>query len=137
MRETLKILFILLASLLSSQATAQVTAVMQAKVEIISGAALTAPSLSFLDLSSSTNSEFEALNFSLTAAPGTDVDITINQESELKNEAGETISLEDLHFNKEESENGKHDVSILGKLKDGQNLNGKYKGTFTAVVEYL
>ncbi|HBQ59976.1 MAG TPA: hypothetical protein DD671_10220 [Balneolaceae bacterium] len=137
MRATLKILTILLASLLSSQATAQVSAVMQAKVEIISGAALTAPDHSIVDLSSVATSEFEALNFSLTAAPSTEVDITFNQNSDLKNESGQVMDFEDLHLKQEDEGNGNHAVSILGKLKDGQELNGKYQGSFTAVVEYL
>lgn len=137
MRVTLKILILLLAFLFSTQAVAQVTAIMQAKVEIISGAALTVPNQSVIDLNSAATTDFEALNFSLTASPDTEVDISFHQNSELKNEFGRVIDLEDLHLNKIDEGNGNHAVSVLGKLKDGQKLNGKYQGSFTAVVEYL
>ncbi|MDR9415906.1 MAG: hypothetical protein RI564_06470 [Gracilimonas sp.] len=138
MKATLKILIILLPALLSSPVFSQVTAVMQAKVEIISGASLTAPNQALVDLNASSSfSEFDALNFSLTAAPHTDVNITINQNSDLQNELGEIIKLEELKVANEVSNTGEHAVSVQGKLKKGQHLKGSYKGQFTAVVDYL
>ena len=121
---------------LSNTSYAQVTAVMQASVKVISGSALTAPSQSQIALNSST-SEFNALNFSLTAAPYTDVEISVDQNTALKNEFGEVIDLKDVLVKRDEENDGSYSISVHGKVENGQPLKGKYQGTFTAVVEYL
>lgn len=120
------------------QATAQVTAVMQAKVEIVSGAGLTLMENSFIDLNSENLiEEINAGSFSLVSAPGTDVSVYLQNDSTIKNEFGEEIEFESFDVDKKSNESGQHHISVNGKVKNGQLLNGHYEGTLTAVVEYL
>lgn len=120
------------------QANAQVTAVMQAKVEIVSGAGLTLMENSFIDLNSKNLiEEVNAGSFSLVSAPGADVSVYLQNGSVIKNEFGEEIEFESLDLDKESNESGQHHISVNGKVKSDQLLNGHYKGSITAVVEYL
>lgn len=138
MRTIIFSILILLVTGLSFQATAQVTAVMQAKVEIISGAGFTLMENSFIDLTSDdVVKDFSAGSFSLVSAPGTDVNVHLENVSGIENEFGEAIEFESLDLNKQSTESGQHHISINGKVKNGQELKGHYKGSITAVVEYL
>ncbi|HET8865131.1 MAG TPA: hypothetical protein VFM80_05490 [Gracilimonas sp.] len=129
---------IFLASSFSFLANAQVIAVMQAKVNVISGAGFTSLEESVIDLSSSNSlEEVHAGSFSLVASPGSDISIYISNHSEIKNNKGEALEFESMDVDRITSESGEHKVSVNGKVKNQQKLNGQYQGTITAVVEYL
>ena len=120
------------------QANAQVTAVMQAKVEIVSGAGFTFTESAVIDLNSENLSEeINAGSFSLVSSPGTDINVHIQEESDIKNELGQVIVFESFGLEKESTESGQLHISVNGKVKNGQLFNGNYKGSITAVVEYL
>lgn len=120
------------------QANAQVTAVMQAKVEIVSGAGFTLMENAFIDLNSENlTQEINAGSFSLVSSPGTDINVHIQHESVIKNELGQVIEFESFDLDKQSTKSGQHHVSVNGKVKSGQLLNGHYQGSITAVVEYL
>ncbi|MBD3616971.1 MAG: hypothetical protein HUJ22_10405 [Gracilimonas sp.] len=135
------LIFSILISAVSSftfLVNAQVTAVMQAKVEIISGAGFLAMEAANIDLSTVNYSEdIETGSFSLVAAPGADVNVHISNQSSIKNKEGGIIEFEPLKINHITSESGEHHISVNGKIKDHQKLNGHYEGDITAVVEYL
>ncbi len=122
-------------------AQAQVTAVMQAKVKIVSGAGLTDIQSSSIDLTSLntyTTSNVEAGAFSLVAAPGTDVNVAISQDTEIKNEAGDSIEFDSFSVDKISNESGNHHIKVNGRLNpQDQTFSGHYEGAITAVVEYL
>lgn len=139
MRETLFILAFLVSGFFAT-ANAQVTAVMQARVNIVSGASLTSIEESVIDLSStnfSTKGEIHAGSFSLTAAPGADVSVSVIHQPELKNQNGQVIEMDALNVTRSFSSNGEQHISLDGKVKNKNGLNGEYKGAVTAVVEYL
>jgi|AntRauTorckE6833_2_1112554.scaffolds.fasta_scaffold03972_5 hypothetical protein len=134
---TLSILTLLITGF-SFTANAQVTAVMQAKVDIISGAGFTLIQDAVIDLNSENLSdEIKAGSFSLVSAPGTDISIHVEENSVIKNELGEIIEFESLTVNKISHESGTHDISVNGKVKNAKSLDGHYQGSITAVVEYL
>ncbi len=129
---------IFLASSFSFLASAQVIAVMQAKVNVISGAGFTSLEESVIDLGSVNSlEEVHAGSFSLVAAPGSDISIYISNHSEIKNNKGEALEFESIDVDQTVSESGEHKVSVNGKVKNQQKLNGQYQGAITAVVEYL
>lgn len=131
-------IFILLIAGVYFQANAQVTAVMQVKVEIISGAGFTLMENDFIDLNSENlTEEINAGSFSLVSSPGTDISVHIQDKSVIKNELGQVIEFESLDLDKESTKSGEHHISVNGKVKSGQLLNGHYEGSITAVVEYL
>ncbi|MEX2478946.1 MAG: hypothetical protein WD357_10945 [Gracilimonas sp.] len=128
----------LLVTGFSYSTNAQVAAVMQAKVEIISGAGFTLMEDAVIDLKSENLSNtIKAGSFSLVSAPGTDISVHIEENSVIKNEFGEIIELESLSVDKQSHESGQHDISVNGKVKNSQSLDGHYQGSITAVVEYL
>lgn len=139
MRETLFILTLLVSGL-SATANAQVTAVMQARVNIVSGASLTSVAESITDLSSadfSMKGEINAGSFFLTAAPGTDISVSITHQTDLQNKDGQMIEMDALNVTRSVSESGEQHISLNGTVKNKENLNGEYKGAVTAVIEYL
>lgn len=139
MRETLFILTLLFSGFFAS-ANAQVTAVMQVRVNIVSGASLTSVEESVTDLSSADFSmmgEINAGSFSLTAAPDTDISVSVSQQPALQNEDGQMIEMDPLKVTRSISESGKQHISLNGTVKNKENLNGEYKGAVTAVIEYL
>ena len=140
MKSYIYVLAFLISGISFSLQAQTATAVMQAKVKIVSGAGLTSVSESVIDLSKidfrKTNN-IKAGSFSLIAAPGTDVNVTITENNSLINEEGETINLEALTIEKISKENGEHTVSLNGTVNNAENLKGNYNGQITAVVEYL
>lgn len=137
---SLAIVFLLLSSC-TFTAKAQVTAVMQAKVKIVSGAGLTAIQSSSIDLASLdtyTTSDVEAGEFSLVAAPGTDVNVVISQDADIINAEGDSIEFDSFSIDKNSNESGNHHIKVNGKLNtQNQVFSGHYEGAITAVVEYL
>lgn len=128
----------LLFSGLLIQANAQTTAVMQAKVQVVSGAGFTTLDEKLIDFSSlKTLEDFEAGSFSLVASPGSEVNVHVKNDSPIINEKGESLKLISIDADRILSGQGEHKVSVHGKISDLQNLNGHYKGAITAVVEYL
>ncbi|MDR9419791.1 hypothetical protein [Gracilimonas sp.] len=138
MRDILFSILFLLAASFIFPAYSQVTAVMQARVEIISGSGISAIQQPTIDLNNAnTLNEINTGGFSLVTAPGTNVQIRIEKGNDIINEFGEAIEFESFIINQLSSDNGEHQVSLTGKLKKLQKLNGQYKGSVTAVVEYL
>lgn len=138
MRTSLLSLLAFLVSGFCFQATAQVTAVMQAKVQIVSGASLTFMKDSFIDLNSKNlTEEINAVSFSLVSAPGTDISVHVQHESPFKNEFGEALQFESLDLDRQSNESGQYKISVNAKVKSDQLLKGHYEGSITAVVEYL
>lgn len=128
----------LLVTGFSFQAKAQVSAVMQAKVEVVSGAGLTLMENALIDLNSKNLiEEINAGSFSLVSAPGTDVSVYLQNASSINNEFGQSIEFESFDVDKQSNESGEHHISVNGKVKSDQLLNGHYEGSITAVVEYL
>jgi uncharacterized ubiquitin-like protein YukD len=119
------------------QTNAQVTAVMQARVEVISGAGFTALNEQLIDFTSvNAFEDFEAGTFTLVTTPGSDINIRLENKDQVVNENGEILDFAILDTEQTVSENGEHDISINGKVSDLQQLNGHYQGAITAVVEY-
>lgn len=120
--------------------SAQVTAVMQAKVTIISGAGLITDQNPSLDLSASSlnlNNEVGTRSFSLNTVPGADLQIRISDQPVIKSDSGEQFLFDDLSIQHESDATGKHTFSVQGKLGQVSASNANYEGTITAVVEYL
>lgn len=138
MRALIFSILTLLTSALSPPMQAQVTAVMQARVEVISGSGISNLEQPLIDLNNAeTLEEVNTGSFSLVTAPGANVQIRIENGSAIVNEDGEEIEFESFNINQLSSENGEHQISLTGKLKQLQKLSGQYKGSVTAVVEYL
>lgn len=139
MRATIIHILILLASGFLASLQAQATAVMQVRVEVVSGAGLSSIEEPLIDLSSLdlVNNDVKAGGFSLVTSPGADVNISIIENSSIKNRNGDIIEFESLSVNKTSSESGEHYVSLNGKIKDLNSLKGQYQGDVTAVIEYL
>lgn len=140
MREIINSILILMAFGFFTTVQAQVTAVMQARVNIISGAGLSGIEESNIDLSTANsvfNETVKTGSFTLTATPGADVAVYISKTTELKNEAGDVIEIESLTVDHQYSASGEHSVSIGGKIKNEVLRNGNYKGNVTTVIEYL
>lgn len=120
------------------QANAQVTAVMQARVEIVSGAGFTHMENAFIDLNPKNLTEkFKSGSFSLISSPGSEISVYLQQNTSLKNDSGEIIEFQSLGLDKKSNSSGKHEFSINGKIKNDHQINGFYEGSITAVVEYL
>lgn len=127
----------LLVSGFSFQTNAQVTAVMQARVEVISGAGFTTLNEYLIDFNSvNAFEDFEAGAFTLVTTPGSDVNVHIENLDQITNENGDTLNFEELDADQVISENGEHQISVNGKVGNIQQLNGHYQGAIAAVVEY-
>lgn len=141
MRVAIVILFFSIIFGFISVANAQVTAVMQAKVNVISGAGLTSVQESAPDLTaiseSDEGSEIHAGAFSFISSPGVDVTVQITEEPDMKNENGEQVEIETSLEHETNSGTGEHNISLNGSVKNQQQLSGHYKGALTAVIEYL
>ncbi|MEQ8525200.1 hypothetical protein [Gracilimonas sp.] len=139
MRVAIIHILILLASGFWASLQAQATAVMQVRVEVVSGAGLTSIEEPTIDLSSVdlVDNDVKAGGFSLRTAPGTDVSVYISENSLIRNYNGDTIEFESLTVDKRSSETGEHHISLNGKIKDQATLSGHYQGDVTAVIEYL
>ncbi|MCP9291075.1 hypothetical protein [Gracilimonas sediminicola] len=139
MRVAITHILILLVSGFWASLQAQTTAVMQVRVEIVSGAGLSSIEEGLIDLSSvdANNNNVKAGGFSLQTSPGTDVSISIVENAGIKNYDGEAIEFESLQVDKRTMETGEHHISLNGKIKDLSSLKGHYQGDVTAVIEYL
>lgn len=119
------------------QTNAQVTAVMQARVEVISGASFTTLSEHLIDFTAvNAFEDFEAGAFTLVTTPGSDVNVHIQNTDQITNGNGETLDFEELAADQTISDNGEHQISVNGTVSDLQQLSGHYQGAITAVVEY-
>lgn len=121
------------------QVAAQVTAVMEVRAKVISGAGLTSVDEADLNLQSSAFSSegVDAGSFGLVAAPGTDINIHLEDDPVFTNQYGEIMQFNSLSFIRKTSASGNHEVTLNGKFSNQQQFNGQYKGKVTAVVEYL
>lgn len=130
-------IFTLLVSGFSLQTNAQVTAVMQARVEVISGAGFTTLTEHVIDFKAvNAFEDFEAGTFTLVTTPGSEVNIHIENTDQITNESGETLNFEELDADQVLSDHGEYQVSVNGKVSDLQQLSGHYQGAITAVIEY-
>jgi len=127
----------LMLSGLGLQVNAQVTAVMQARVEVISGAGFTKLNEHLVDFNTVNAFEkFEAGEFTLVTTPGSEISVHVENTDHITNESGESLNFENLEAEQIISGNGEHQVSVNGKVNDLQSLSGHYQGAVTAVVEY-
>ena len=132
-------ILILLASGFWASLQAQATAVMQVRVEVVSGAGLTSIDEPLIDLSSADvlSNDVKAGGFSLVTSPGSDVNVSIIDNSPIINPDGDIIEFETLTVDKRSTKTGEHHISLNGKIKDQNALKGHYQGDVTAVIEYL
>lgn len=123
----------------SNQSFGQVTAVMQVRVEVVSGAKYSADATPLINLSALNNEahNIEAGSFSLVAAPGTDIQVYVSSSTTIKNAMGEIIEIGDLNVNRVSDPSGKQSFSFNGTMKNQKDVKGHYQGQLTAVVEYL
>ncbi|MEX0608020.1 MAG: hypothetical protein WD158_01185 [Balneolaceae bacterium] len=120
------------------EVAAQVTAVMEVRVNVISGASLQSVEKPYISLDKAQFLDnVEAGTFALTVAPGTDVFVHLSENPILENQNGGLLKFESLYFNQISSAAGNHQVSIQGKIGDQKLMKGQYKGAVTAVIEYL
>ncbi len=139
MRVAITHILILLVSGFWASLQAQTTAVMQVRVEVVSGAGLSSIEEGLIDLSSvdAYNNNVKAGGFSLQTSPGTDVSVSIFENAGIRNVDGEAMEFESLQVDKRTTETGKHHIFLNGKIKDLSSLRGHYQGDVTAVIEYL
>lgn len=131
-------IFILLACFSSLKVSAQVTAVMDVKVTIISGASLTQQSELNLFLQSSdvpltTNENL----FELTTAKHTEVNFNLPTSVQITNEFGETTTIFANYNSIENKDLGTHSVALESSIVDTKPIRGKYSGEFTTTIDYL
>lgn len=132
----LSILTLMLTGL-GLKVNAQVTAVMQAKVEVISGAGFTTLNEHLVNFNTVSEFEdFEAGEFTLVTTPGSEISVRLENTDQITNENGEKLNFESLEAEQIISDNGEHQVSVNGIVNDLQSLSGHYQGAVTAVVEY-
>jgi|AntRauTorckE6833_2_1112554.scaffolds.fasta_scaffold33105_1 hypothetical protein len=137
MRDTVYILTLLFFAL-AIPAQAQVTAVMQAKVEIISGSRVSNMQEGALDLSEANLSDqIQAGHFSLQTDPDTEVTVSVYKMSEILNEDGLPLEFSFLSINHINSFDGNHDITIQGLLKSLPKEKSSYSGKLVTVIEYL
>lgn len=137
MRELVFILTLFVSGLAFS-AQAQVTAVMQAKVEIISGSQVSEVQQGKIDLANiNTTDRITTGGFTLQAATDAEVNISVYNESGIVNEFGEHLDFGLLSVDKITLGNGKHDIVINGFLKNIPPPKSSYSGNMIAVIEYL
>ncbi|SMO71346.1 hypothetical protein SAMN06265219_108189 [Gracilimonas mengyeensis] len=139
MREIIKYIFFLILVLLTSVAEAQVTAVMQAKVNIISGAGLTSLTQPNIELSENSfgTERIEAGRFSFVASPGAEVSVSISKVSKMVNNQGHHVTFKPSLIHNTDAETGKHHIIMKGLLNSESTPKGQYSGQLTAVIEYL
>lgn len=137
MREFIFILTLFVSGLAFS-AQAQVTAVMQVKVEIISGSQVSEVQQGRIDLANiSTTDKITTGGFTLQAAPDAEVNISVYNEYGIVNELGEHLDFGLLSVDQNTLGNGKHDIVINGFLKNIPQAKSSYSGNMVAVIEYL
>jgi hypothetical protein len=117
----------------------QTTAVMQVRVNVVSGAGCSSIEESIIDLSSADylTNDVKTGAFSIITAPSADVNVQVSRKSSIKNADGQAIDFESISVNKISNEKGEHQISLTGKIAEGKALKGQYKGNLTATIEYL
>jgi len=137
MRELVFILTFFVSGL-AFLAQAQVTAVMQAKVEIISGSQVSEVEQGRIDLANiSATDKITMGGFTLQADPDAEVNISVYNEYEIINELGDHLDFGLLSVDKITLGNGKHDIVINGFLKNIPQAKSSYSGKMVAVIDYL
>lgn len=132
MKKTFFLLPLLL--LLSVALRAQETATMIVSVEVISG--VKAEKVSDLFLTDDTSSIHDG-EIIFTTAPLSDVLISVEENSMVKNSHGETFQIETDSLITSDIRSGTSQVSISGSLPENKKLVGRYTGTVTTTIVYL
>jgi hypothetical protein len=115
----------------------QVTAVMQARVQVIAGAGLSSISENIVDLNTvSTFGNFEAGSFTLTTSPGSEVNVRIANSSQFVNEEGKELKLDEITAQRQTINEGELLIAVNGKITALDNVSGRYSGTVTTIIEY-
>lgn len=131
-------IFILLACFSGAQISAQVTAVMDVKVTIISGASLTQQNELNLFLHQNDTSASKSENlFQLTTAKHTEVNLDLPELVQVTNEFGETATIRTNCSSIENKDLGTHIIEMKSSLADSQPVRGRYFGVFTTTIDYL
>lgn len=138
MKAAIVSIIFILVSASGSHLIAQVSAVMQVKATIISGAGFSSLEENAIDLSQANLSgNVSAGSFQLSTAPGADISIHLKENPILINENGEVMKVAPLSLIQNISNTGNHHISINGNIPVQDNLNGQYNGSVTAVIDYL
>src|SRR5690554_4482207 len=131
-------IFILLATFSSTQVNAQVTAVMEVKVTVISGASLTQQNeLNLLLQTSGSSTSINDNLFELTTAKHTEVNFNLPESVQVTNEFGETATIITNCSSIQNKDLGTHTIGMESSLADTQPIRGKYSGEFTTTIDYL
>lgn len=137
MKEITTILILLVAGF-SNSVKAQVTAVMQAKVQIVSGSSISEVQESRIDLNQIDIAEkIEAGHFTLQTSPDAEVNVSVYNESGIVNLSGESLEFASLFIDHTTSANGEHDIKVNGFLKNIPESKSSYSGKLVTVIEYL
>jgi len=121
------------------ESKAQVSAVMEARVEVISGVSFTSDVAPVINLSQ-TQADIqliEAGSFSLVTIPGADIQISTSLNTFVKNAQGQTLEIDGLQVEELNAEAGTHRYSLNGTMKEHNRPEGHYEGMLTTVIEYL
>lgn len=131
------IIFIVLG--IYTSAYAQVNVIMQAKVNIVSGATYTSTAETPINFSSidASLSKIQTGSFTLKAAPGTDVKVYIHEKPAYANHQDEELEFDSVSVEQNSFSTGRHNIYLIGKVKNSQKLSGRYRGSVTAIIEYL
>ena len=132
MKKSCLILLVMLFSALS--ASAQVTAIMQASVKIVSG--VQAEQVSSLQLSENLSSAHDG-EVIITSSPLSEVFIFVDENSVLTNSIGETVEIKTDSLVNADIESGKSSISISGSLPEKKKIIGQYSGTVVTTIVYL
>lgn len=118
---------------------AQVTVAMQAKVNIVSGATYSSVEETPIDFSSIDASlgEFQTGSFTLKVAPGADVKVYIREKPADTNNQSEKLEFDSISVEQSSFSTGLHNIYLIGKVNNSQKLSGFYRGSVTAIIEYL
>ncbi|MTI88498.1 MAG: hypothetical protein FH748_11070 [Balneolaceae bacterium] len=138
MKNLVKTLLLIVSCSLASTAHAQVSASMQVKVNVVSGASIDYGQSHTTYLSNESMGEnIRAGSFMLSTTSGSKVDIKILKRPSFINNKGDKIEFTDLLLIEKFTEKGEHEMYFDGKIKNKSSLSGNYKGQLTAVIEYL
>ncbi|HBZ39007.1 MAG TPA: hypothetical protein DEO59_11230 [Balneola sp.] len=132
MKKSRLILLVLMLSTLDAHA--QVTAIMQASVKIVSG--VQAEQVSSLQLSENLSSNHDG-EVIITSTPLSEVFIFVDEHSSVSNTFGETVEIKTDSLVNADIESGISSISISGTLPQKNKINGQYSGTVVATIVYL
>lgn len=120
-------------------ACAQVSAVMQAKVNIVSGATYSYVEETHIDSYNIDASlgKIQTGLFTLKNTPGTDVKVYIHEKSAEVNNQGDELEFDFISEEQNSFSTGRHYINLVRKVKNSHTLSDQYRSSVTAVIVYL